>query len=235
SVASLAGAATSQIALGDFTLTINGTSTTLFSGTISGNGALTKAGVGTIALAGNNTYTGATTLSGGTLAIGNGGTSGALGAGNITVSGPATLAFNRSDSLLISNTLSGSGAILQAGSGTTTLDGTNTNTGTVQATAGTLKFDGANALPSTITLLGANGATLSFSDNTARTTTLTTANLDLNNGAFVFDIGATSDTLVLGSGSASLTGTQTLNLNFLTTIISAQSWTLLNATVGGGL
>ncbi|MPZ34035.1 MAG: autotransporter domain-containing protein [Rhodospirillales bacterium] len=68
SIGSLAGAG--SVALGSATLTTgnDGTSTT-FSGVISGAGALTKVGGGTLTLSGINTYGGTTTVDGGTLIV----------------------------------------------------------------------------------------------------------------------------------------------------------------------
>ena len=59
--------------------------------------SLTKVGSGTQTLTGANTYTGGTTISGGTLQIGNGGTSGTFGYGDVNVTASATLVFNRTD------------------------------------------------------------------------------------------------------------------------------------------
>ncbi|MFC5769758.1 autotransporter-associated beta strand repeat-containing protein, partial [Thauera sinica] len=83
------------------------------SGVISGSGGLTKdtSAASTLTLTGANTYTGATTVSTGTLRVGNGGTTGSI-AGDIGVAGGATAEWFRADttSLAIGNTLSGAGS-----------------------------------------------------------------------------------------------------------------------------
>ncbi|MEI7591394.1 MAG: autotransporter-associated beta strand repeat-containing protein, partial [Deltaproteobacteria bacterium] len=230
SVASLAGAATSTITLGSYTLTVNGTASTAFNGTMSGTGgSLSKGGSGTLTLNGNNTYTGTTTISAGTLQIG---TTGTLAPGNVTVSGGAELRFNYGGVLTVANAISGAGNVTQVGSNELTLSGNNTASGAVTATSGTLKFSGANALSSATSLLSANTATLSLADGTARTTTLTTGNLSLSNAVFHMDIDTTSDRLTLSGGSASLTGNNTIHLNFLSGISSGATWTLISALSG---
>ncbi|MFM8985320.1 MAG: beta strand repeat-containing protein, partial [Planctomycetia bacterium] len=112
--------------LGGVTLSVgnNGTNTTYLGG-LSG-GALTKVGSGMLALTGSNTYAGATTISGGTLAIGDGGTTGSL-AGNVVNN--AALAFNRSDAVTFSGAISGSGSLVKQGAGTLTLSGSSTYSG----------------------------------------------------------------------------------------------------------
>jgi autotransporter-associated beta strand protein len=104
----------------------NNSSAVTLSGVISGAGSLYKQGTtGTWTLSGINTYTGTTTVSTGTLQIGNGGTTGSLSTSStITVTSPGTLAFNRTDAIAggtnFSNTISGTGAVIQAGTGTVT-------------------------------------------------------------------------------------------------------------------
>ena len=95
--------------------------TLVFSGAISGSGSLTQMGPGTLILTGPNTYSGTTTISAGTLQIDNGGTTGSLGAGNVTNN--AVLAFNRSDMYSFAGNITGSGSLVMNGTGTLALTG----------------------------------------------------------------------------------------------------------------
>jgi autotransporter-associated beta strand protein len=77
-----------------------------FSGVLeNGNSVLqlTKSGTGVLTLTGANTYTGGTTISAGTLQLGNGGTTGSI-AGNVIDNG--VLAFNRSDAISFGGVIS---------------------------------------------------------------------------------------------------------------------------------
>jgi outer membrane autotransporter protein len=122
----------------------------LVSGPISGPGALTKQGVATLTLTGNNTYSGGTTISAGTLQIGNGGTSGSI-VGDVTDNG--VLAFNRSDALTFGGVISGAGDLEQRGSGTLTLTGNSAAfSGNASVLAGTLMVNG--VLGGTLDVLG---------------------------------------------------------------------------------
>ena len=80
---------------------------------ISGTGTLTKTGTGTTTLTGTNTYSGTTTISAGTLQVGNGGTTGSLGTGNVTNN--AALVVNRSGAVIVGGVISGTGTLTQAG------------------------------------------------------------------------------------------------------------------------
>ena len=104
-------------------------------------GALTKNGTGTLIVATNNTMSADTTISGGTLQIGDGGTTGSLGTGNITDNG--TLAVNRSDDLTLGALISGTGGVQKLGADTLTLSAANTYGGTTTISSGTAKVTNA--------------------------------------------------------------------------------------------
>jgi autotransporter-associated beta strand repeat len=129
---------TSGSVTGDITnntaLIFNRSDAVTYAGVISGTGSLTQAGPGTLVLTGANTYTGGTTIATGTLQIGNGGTSGSI-TGDITNN--TTLIFNRSDAVTYAGVISGTGSMIQAGSGALILTGTNTYSGGTSIADGT--------------------------------------------------------------------------------------------------
>ena len=110
-------------------------------GSISGIGGIVKQGTGNVAILTNNTNTGVTTINAGKLSIGDGGTSGALGSGNIVVNADGKLEFNRSDDTTLTNVISGAGEIIKNGAGLTILSSDSRNfTGTLTVNAGTLRL-----------------------------------------------------------------------------------------------
>jgi outer membrane autotransporter protein len=113
------------------------TTTLTMTSAIDGAGALTKVDIGTLVLTGTNTYSGGTTITSGTLQLGDGGSVGSI-VGNVADSG--TLAFDRSDTMDFAGVISGSGAVTQIGSGATVLTGASTYLGGTAITAGTLQL-----------------------------------------------------------------------------------------------
>jgi len=93
-------------------LVFNRSGTNTVTGSISGTGTLTQSGSGTTILAADNTYQGLTTVSGGTLQIGNGGSTGTLSNGGaVVLSNGANLNFVRNANTSIDNTISGNGNV----------------------------------------------------------------------------------------------------------------------------
>ncbi|MBI1368808.1 MAG: hypothetical protein GC162_09175 [Planctomycetes bacterium] len=190
-----------------------------------GNLALTKFGTGTLTLAGANAYNGSTVISAGTLAVGNGGTTGQLGGGSVTNS--SVLTFNRSNAMTVGNLIAGAGAVNQNGSGATTLTNANSYDGLTTINDGVLEIQNASALGSTAagTRIVGNSAdgqlALSGSITTsAEALTLEARqgaainaahleNLSGNNtfsGAITFDVGGSDYNFDSASGTLTLTG-----------------------------
>jgi autotransporter-associated beta strand protein len=175
---------------------------------ISGPGSLVQTGSGTLILTGTNTYTGTTTISSGTLQVGNGGVSGTLGTGAVTNSG--TLVFNRSNALTISNGISGTGALTKNGSDVLTLSGSNSYSGLTTVSAGTLAAGASNTFSSSSRVVLANSSGVI---------------LDLSNG---------SNTIANLSGGGTTGGTVQLGANTLTLGGDNQSQSFSGAIIGTG-
>lgn len=166
-------------------------------------------GTGKTTITADNSYEGGTTITNGTLQVGNGGTSGTLGSGNVVNN--SSIIFNRSNALTFANVISGTGALTQAGSGTLTLSGANTYSGGTNINDGTLSISADNHLGNAGALTFNGGAlqtTSSFS--TSRATTL-----NASGGTFNTDVGTTltHSGAISGSGTLAKTGTGTLVLS----------------------
>ncbi|MBM0106344.1 autotransporter domain-containing protein [Steroidobacter sp. S1-65] len=149
------GAGSNTVRVGDGTEAGTGFTATIASA-LTGSGTLDKTDLGTLVLTGENTYTGGTTISGGTLQVGDGGTSGSL-TGDVTNN--ATLAFNRSDALSVDGVISGTGVVRQVGSGSTVLTGAGSTVSTLDVQHGSLELASGASLSSNTTTIAA-GATL---------------------------------------------------------------------------
>ncbi len=139
-------------------LAFNVGATQSFGSVISGTGTMTKAGAGTLILTGNNTYTGNTTISSGTLQIGDGTTNGSLASG---VTNNGALAFHLASAQTFGNTISGTGEVTKAGSGTLTLNSNHSYQGGTTIQSGALTISGAGTL-GTGSIRIASGATLNI-------------------------------------------------------------------------
>ena len=197
-----------------------------YGGAISGTGALTKNGGGTLTLSGSNAFTGAITLGSGTLQIGDG-LGGSLAGGSVAMNPGTTLNVNLPDggtmgSAIYSygnvinfiaggtNTFSGqiygyvSGVINQSGTGTTVLSGNNDFGGTTNINAGALQLNGTfAAYNSTVNVGIVNG--LVFCVNRPAIGALS------GSGSFVLLNGTNGVTLTAGGNNASTTYAGTIS------------------------
>lgn len=101
---------------------------------LTGSGGLLKSGVGTLVLAGANTYGGGTIVNAGTL---QGDTTSLQGG----ITDNATLVFAQNGGGTFNGTISGAGQLIKTGTGTVTLGGANTYTGGTRINAGALQGD----------------------------------------------------------------------------------------------
>ena len=203
------------------TLTLSATGgASTFSGVIAGGGTLgtlnlVMSGSGTQVLAGSNTYTGSTTINGGTLQIGAGGTTGSINSTD-AVTDNAVLAFSCSGTLTFSVPISGSGTVTMLGPGTLALGGSNTYTGGTTLSAGQLNINNAAALGTGA--LTISGGTIGNTSGAA--ITLSNNNAENWNGNFAF---AGTNDLNLGTGAVAMSSSRTVTV------------TSNNLTVGGAI
>lgn len=205
---------------------------------MTGGGGLTKSGSGKLTLTNANTFTGPTVIQAGSLRLGNGGTTGALGVSSaISIAAGATLETNRSSDVsqgvqFSSDPITGGGGLVKSGTGKLTLTADNTytggtviNTGTLQvgndgATGtlgagnvtnnGTLRFDRTGTVEVAGDISGTGGVTLSCPLE-AGTVVLS------GNNSFSGAVTITSGALRITRSSSLGTGTKSVTLNTGTT------------------
>ncbi|WP_312365952.1 autotransporter domain-containing protein [Ensifer sp.] len=199
-----------------------------YSGEITGDGAFSQVGSGTLTLTKDHSTAAAVTIgTGSTLQLGNGGTTGWIGGtvgylGSIANNG--ALVYNRSNDVTYAGVVSGNGTLTQAGTGKLTLTGDNSQfSGATSVTSGTTYVNGqlgGNVNVGTGGTLGGSGevkgdvvvdGTLSAGNSPG---TLTIAgDLTLNGGSTsVFElntpglVGGTDNDLVKVGGNLTLGG-----------------------------
>jgi autotransporter-associated beta strand protein len=223
-----AGSTTGSVGAGAIsnsgTLEISRSDALTFANVISGSGAFIKSGAGNLTLSGANDFTGATTVSAGTLTVDSGALAGTSG---VTVNGAVLAAVNLNATAGLtldatgSATLSGAGITLGAVSNSNTTDdallfsgGSGTVTLTSLAGAGKTRF-ASNASIGTLSAgsVTVDGGALTVTNLNGGTLSLGSADLTASAGSFGGSIA--------GSGALTKTGAGTLTLSAASTYSGA--------------
>jgi fibronectin-binding autotransporter adhesin len=192
-----------------------------FSGVMQNGGAsvfsFAKAGAGTQILSGNNTYTGTTAINGGILQVGNGGASGDLGTGAVTLAAGTTLTYNRTGAVTQEGVLNSAAT----GAGTLNINGDATTA--VTLAGGTASFSGA---------ININQGSLVFGSTNPTGTGASAPNFTLAAGTTLTNTGSSSHGHV---GNITLSGGATWTTGSGTGSYSGENYQLNgNVTVTGG-
>jgi autotransporter-associated beta strand protein len=215
-----AGNGTAAGAIGSGNVTNNGTlafnlpNTQTVAGNISGGGSLSLAGTGTLVLSNNNAHSGLTTVSGGTLQIGTGATSGSVPT-NISLTG-GSIVFNRTDNYSQAGFISG-----------TSINSSITDSGTAAGNSLALNFSvGTNIFSS---LFNNSAGTLALS--AASATNIFSSRLSIASGGSVIFNGGnyqfTNDGFANGGQSGYGTCVVSNGANVLLGVGSWINWTNL--------
>ncbi len=214
----LADAAQPIIRVGDGTAAGAATTATIES-ELRGTMGLNKTDFGTLILTGASSYTGGTTVSGGVLQIGDGGSSGSI-VGDVALTqdayGAGSLVFDRNDQASFGGNISGAGAVTQKGDGTLTLSGANSFTGGMRVDNGVLQAgaDGTVFGQGVLNVAAAGAAKMQNHDVSVRGL-LGDGLVDLGAGALTSDqeIDTVFSGAITGDGDLTKDGAGTLTLS----------------------
>jgi fibronectin-binding autotransporter adhesin len=216
------------------TLTFNRPDDFTFPGNIVGEGFVTLTGSATVTLTGNNTYTNrgtapATSINAGTLQIGNGGTTGSIGNGD--VANNATLVFNLSSTYVVPGVVSGGGTLVKEGTGTVAIPATNTYFGGTVVSNGTLRVSTRHIGNGDFTVQ--DGATLAVT-NTGSGASALINNLILGNSSgSTMEFINVSDpaTKMVTAGSLTVNGTATIKITGAGGLVAGNTYPLIGYNV----
>lgn len=176
---------------------------------LTGTGGLVKTDLGTLILAGDNDYTGGTTVNAGTLQIGEGGASGSI-LGSVVLANNSTLIFSRTDDYDFTNAVSGAGAVR--------VNGVVTLSGAITASSGVNVGAGSTATLSNVSV--ANGAAVTAGLD---------ATVNLIQGGAIGSQNGTGVFVSAANGSVNNAGSITATTN---AVYSSGALTLTNASTG---
>jgi autotransporter-associated beta strand protein len=217
--------------LGTTQVSGTGNTTLRISGALNGTGGLTKTTAGTLVLSGNNIYTGTTTISAGTLQVGDGTNVGSIASTSV-INNNAALVYNvGAGSRTLTAGISGNGSLTQASvGGTLILSGNNTYTGTTTISAGTLSMS-ANRIQNSPTIFIGNGATLG--SGTLAGFTLAAGQTITGTGATGF-VTTTSSTGLITAGNNTIGNNAGGTLNITRFAVQGANNTIPGGTISSG-
>ena len=194
-----------------------------FGKAISGTGTFTKSGAGTLTLTGANSWAGLTTISTGTLQLGDGTTDSSI-ASSSGITNDGSLVFNVAGSSSYAHAIGGTGTLTKTGAGTLTLSGTSDYAGNTTLVAGTLIISSAASMGNeSNSLVYAGNATLqSNMDRTVARGWIinsgATANADTNGYALTMDGHISGDGALNKVGAGTMTVTHSNTYTGTTTL-----------------
>jgi fibronectin-binding autotransporter adhesin len=233
---SIASQVTINNRLDAFVIAVTPTTSLILDGKLTGAGGLAVhqrtigSGRGTVAVTSDsNDFAGPITIGGGfgatgdlyiataandrsTLSIGNGGTTGKIGPGDVSIAAPAFLRFNKNATYTFANKISGAGTVTSiATSSAVTLTGNLSYTGQTVVTGGLLRVASANAS------IGGVAVGIGATFEAASTQSATAVAIDDGGRAQIATGGANKKVLTVGStstaGTVSIAGAGVLDVN----------------------
>ena len=194
---------------------LNVTNTTNISDVITGTANFTKSGSGTLSLIGANTYVGTTSVTGGVLKLGTGGTLGST-SNALSVSGGGTVDLNSTNQTVSTLSLGTGGSTIMNSVGSHTLttggvsvSGTGNTIAANTTVSGAVTFSGTSAL----TVTGSASGTIAVSNNATLAGTGSTGLVTLSSGGAINLTDAVIGTLTVNGLTTSGGGTLTFDIS----------------------